>query len=369
MNTKKLTVCKANQLIEATYRLTLNEIRVINACIAQVDSVAPLLATDKFELSAKDFAKLFSISEDRAYSELQSTTKTLYERSLAIHNPDPTKPKIKKLETRWISTIGYMPEDGKIYLYFSQGILPFLSELKGQFTKYELTQISGMTCIYAYRLYELLMQWKSTGKREIEIEWLKKHFELDKSYDRMFDLKKRVIDPAVKDINEHSSYQVRWEQRKTGRKVTHLIFTFSEKKSPEDEAAKPKRTATPQEKMILGVPISKIMQESRVGESYEDAAARINHEKATKKPSPQKQKTAVPVSDLIAGLNKSLTSSPAVSPSADSEAHRISVINFFINKNGKEKYLTEFKEKGFVSIHGIGGAIIEADLKLAGLFD
>ncbi|HCW08182.1 MAG TPA: hypothetical protein DGG95_12550 [Cytophagales bacterium] len=241
MSDKNLTVCKANALIEASYRLTLNEQRVISACIAQINSVAPLLTTDKFELSAKDFAKLFSFSEKRAYGELQDIAKSLYQRSLTINNPDPAQPKLKKLETRWISTIGYIPEDGKIFLHFSPYILPYLSELKGQFTKYELHQISGMKCIYAYRLYELLMQWKRTGKREIEIDWLKKQFELDSSYDRMFDLKKRVIDPAIKDINEHSNYQVSWTQRKTGRKVTHLIFEFSEKKEKKAEKAKPKK--------------------------------------------------------------------------------------------------------------------------------
>ena len=347
MDTKKLTVCKANQLIEATYRLSLNEQRVINACIAQVDSVAPLLATDKFELSAKDFAKLFGISEKRAYGELQDIAKTLYQRSLTIYNPDPTQPKLKKLETRWISTIGYVPEDGKIFLHFSQYILPYLSELKGQFTKYELNQISGMTCIYGYRLYELLMQWKTTGKREIEIEWLKKHFELDDSYDRMNNFKARIIDPAVKDINEHSKYQVSWEQRKTGRKVTHLIFTFSEK-SPEGE--KPKRITKPKEKMILGVPVSEIEKQARGTESYEQAAARINREKDTKKtPIPKTPKTPT-------ATNK------------EQNDMRIEVIKSLINKN-KDFYLDEFNRKSFVTIKGINGAIIEPDLKLAGLFD
>jgi len=356
MNTKNLIVCKANQLIEASYRLTLNETRVINACIAQVDSVAPLLATDKFELSAKDFAKLFGISEDRAYSELLDTTKTLYQRSLTIHNPDPKQPKIKKLETRWISTIGYIPEDGKIYLYFSQGILPFLSELKGQFTQYELTQISGMTCIYAYRLYGLLMQWKNTGKREIEIEWLKKHLELESGYDRMNNFKARVIDPAVKDINEHSSYQVRWEQRKTGRKVTHLIFTFSEKKSPEDKESKPKKT-TPEKTTLLGVPFTEIMKENGIDEPYQDTAARIN-----------RNKTAAPVSELIRkiGLNKPQPAAPTMTME-ERERVRLESIKAMVDRK-KPDLLAEFSQKGFVMSNAFG-TIIEPDLRAAGLFD
>jgi plasmid replication initiation protein len=242
--TSQLTVYKSNQIIEASYRLSLNEQRVILACIGQVKSAEKLLVTDKFELSAKDFAKLFSISEDRAYSELQSIAKTLYQRSVTIHNPDTSRPKLKKLETRWISSIGYMPEEGKIILCFAQDMLPYLSELKGQFTKYELKHIGDMTSLYGIRVYELLMQWKTTGKREIEIDWLKQQFEIENKYPSIKDLKKYVIDPAVKDINSHSNYQVSWEQRKTGRKVTHLIFEFAEKTEKKITKTKAKNKET-----------------------------------------------------------------------------------------------------------------------------
>jgi plasmid replication initiation protein len=138
-----------------------------------------------------------------------------------------------------------------------------------------------MSSTYGIRLYELLMQWKSTGKREIEIEWLKKQFELDGSYSAMCDLKKRVIDPAVKDINEHSNYQIKWEQRKTGRKVTHLTFIFSEKKPAKET---PKRATKPKEETtVLGVPKSEIERLARAGESYEQAAIRIKKAKQAAK--------------------------------------------------------------------------------------
>jgi len=269
---KNLTVCKANALIEAGYRLSLNEQRIILACIAQVDSREELLKTSKFEITVKDFSKRFNLSEEATYSDLKEASKNLYSRSLTIYNPYPEQPELKKLETRWISSIGYMPDKGKLSLRFSIDILPYLGGLKGRFTKYELEHIGNMTSTYGIRLYELLMQWKSTGKREIEIEWLKKQFELDSSYERMDNLKRRVIDPAVKDINKHSNYAVSWEQRKTGRKVTHLTFIFAEKQA---ETEKPKRTTKPKETMILGVTKSEIEKLARVGESYEDAAIRI----------------------------------------------------------------------------------------------
>jgi plasmid replication initiation protein len=240
---KNLTVCKANKVIEAGYKLTLNEQRVILACIAQVNSTEELLATDRFELSGKDFAALYGISQKRAYTELQEVAKQLFHRYVIIDNPDPENPKLKRTQTHWISSIDYIPDDGKIVLFFAHKILPYLGQLKGQFTRYKLEDVGKMTCIYAFRLYELLVQWQGTGKREVELEWLKQQLEIDISYDRMYDLKRYVIEPAMKDINANSNFNVSWTQRKAGRSISHLIFEFSEKTPPEPE--KPKRKTKP----------------------------------------------------------------------------------------------------------------------------
>jgi plasmid replication initiation protein len=200
-----------------------------------------LLESDEFELSARDFADLYGISQDRAYSELQEVSKNLYQRSLTILEPYPHRPKIQKIETRWISSISYLPEDGKIILRFAKDILPFLSLLKGQFTRYKLESVGKMKSVYGIRLYELLAQWKSCGKREIELDWLKKQLQLESGYDRMNNLKARVIEPAVADINLHSNFNVAWSQRKTGRKITHLLFEFSEKDNTKSTLAKKER--------------------------------------------------------------------------------------------------------------------------------
>lgn len=268
MKVKNLTVYKANEVVEAGYRLSLNEQRVVLACIAQVNSAAALLETDLFELSAKDFAGIFSVSERNAYDALIEVAENLFNRYVVVEKPDPKRPKIKLLKMRWISSIQYLSDEGKVILRFSQDILPYLSELKREFTRYELAHIGKMTCIYGIRLYELLAQWQTTGKREVEIDWLKAHFEIAEQYTDMSDFKKRVLDPAVKDINEHSNFQVSWTQRKTGRRVTHLTFYFSEKTPAE---TKPKE----KEKRIGGVKMSEIEKLARPGESWEEAARRI----------------------------------------------------------------------------------------------
>lgn len=278
MNENNLSVYKANAVTKAGYKLSLNEQRVVLACIAQVDSRKELLVTDGVELSAKDFANIFSVSEDRAYHALNEVTESLFNRYVVLDNPYKDKPQVKRLKMRWISSIEYLTDEGKIILCFSQKLLPFISQLQGAFTKYELKHIGKMTSIYGIRLYELLMQWRTTGKREIEIAWLKQQFEIEDKYTSVIDFKKYVVNPAVKDINTHSNFNVAWEQRKTGRAVTHLIFTFAEKQPEKPKsvtAAAPKAKG----KMINGVIQSEIEKKARPGESYEAAAERIKKEK------------------------------------------------------------------------------------------
>jgi plasmid replication initiation protein len=278
MKAKSLTVYKANEVVEAGYRLSLNEQRVVLACIAQVNSAEALLKTDLFELSAKDFAVIFSVSERNAYDALIEVAENLFNRYVVVEKPDPKRPKIKRLKMRWISSIRYLSDEGKVILRFSQDILPYLSKLKREFTRYELADVGKMTSIYAIRLYELLAQWQSTGTREVAIDWLKTHFEIADQYTDMSDFKKRVLDPAVKDINEHSNLQVSWTQRKTGRRVTHLTFSFAEKQSENPQAA-----PDPKERTIMGVSESDIKKQAKVGESWEQAAARIKAEQRAAK--------------------------------------------------------------------------------------
>ena len=112
---------------------------------------------------------------------------------------------------------------------FGTDMVPYLSQLSAQFTRYALADVAKMDSAYGIRLYELLCQWRDAGEREVSIEWLRDAFQLGDKYPAIKDFKRWVLDPAVAQINEHSPLQVSWTQRKTGRKVTHIHFKFAPK--------------------------------------------------------------------------------------------------------------------------------------------
>jgi plasmid replication initiation protein len=261
---KTLVVAKSNKVIESSYRLTLNEQRFVLACIAKIKKGRAVSVEDRFEVSAAEFATVFDMTVDQAYRELQEVAERLYARSVTIQNPDPNDPRITHMKTRWISSIAYIPQHGALVLRFAKDIIPFISLLEGSFKPYLLESVAGMSSIYGIRFYELLMQWESKGEREIALDELKRMLELEGQYAAIKDFKLRVLEPAMRDINEHSDLEASYTQRKAGRVVTHLIFKFQPKAGKRDKKA------------VVKITKAEIERQARPGESYAEAAARLS---------------------------------------------------------------------------------------------
>ncbi|GAW87719.1 conserved hypothetical protein [Bathymodiolus platifrons methanotrophic gill symbiont] len=281
-NKNHLTVVKSNKVIEASYLLSLSEQRVLLACIAQIDSMSELTEQYQFEVSASEIVDLVGLDNfSNAYRDLKKAAEKLYDRSVTIDDPDPENPKIAQRKTRWISSIDYIPGEGKLVLSFASGIIPYISKLSKEFTKYKLKHVARFESIYSIRLYELLVQWSSTGEREIEVEWLKNQFQVSNKYSRLGDLKRRVIEPAIAEINEHSNLWVKYGQRKSGRTVTHFQFQFGVKDQPKqrkkltdeeiNSLAKPGETKAAVVARLTGTLMSDF---AKPGESWGDAKER-----------------------------------------------------------------------------------------------
>ena len=108
-------------------------------------------------------------------------------------------------------------------------MVPYITRLESHFTKYTLGMIANMSSSHAIRIYELLIQWGGIGRREMEIAWLRNLLRLENQYTSINDFKKYVVDISVLQINKFTDLSVSYTQKKTGRSVTHLIFTFSQK--------------------------------------------------------------------------------------------------------------------------------------------
>lgn len=275
-------IYKANVLVEASYRLSLYEQRIVLACIAQVRRDKPLTDQQLYTVSAQQIAKETGTKLGTAYQNLKTASKRLYRREVTLHEAPNGNGHTKVRLTRWVQTVEYRENEGAVALRFSTDMVPYLSQLTERFTRYALADVAKMTSAHAIRLYELLAQWRDTGERMVSIEWLREALQLEDRYSNIRDLKRRVLEPAVEQVNEHSPLWVKWDQRKTGRRVSHLVFTFGEKASEKPQKGRKGKTrpsvggkAKNGTGAIYGIPMSVIEANSEPGESYEDAALRL----------------------------------------------------------------------------------------------
>jgi plasmid replication initiation protein len=242
----KRIVCKSNNLTKASFSMTLNQKRIVLACIAKIkDPRVELTRDDEFIITAPHFSTLFDISLKHAYDQLKEATESLQKEVVVIHNPDIDDPKLSRIVTNWFSIAKYYDGEGRVVVKFNEAIIPYISNLKnGCFTQYRINQITKLKSVYAIRLYEILIceAWKNQDY-EIEVSTLKNMLGLVDKYPITAEFKRCVILPAIASIKKNTNItELELGQRRSGREVTHLIFKYSIKK----EAEKPKANGTKQ---------------------------------------------------------------------------------------------------------------------------
>lgn len=220
-------VTKSNHLIEANYRLSLNEQRLVLAAISQIDGRKPIDKDNNFTITANEFSEIFKLPINQAYEALDDAASRLYERDIKTHD----KLSNTTERFRWVDYVKYWHGESKVSLSFSHRVIPYLTLLHKQFTSYELKQISQMKSPYSIRLYELLVQFMKTGERTITLERLHELFELRKKYKRFFDLKKRILIPSINEINQTTDIKVEWDSVKKGVRIVGLLFVFAKDKT------------------------------------------------------------------------------------------------------------------------------------------
>ena len=224
-------VVKSNKLVQAIQTLSLSETRLLQLAIVDARETGQGLSTDEpLELNATRYAKAFNVSPDTAYLALIEAEDSLFKRQFTITNDDGSLTK-----SRWIQDVNYRKGEGKILVTLTRVVIEHVTKIDGfeqYFTSYHLKKTADFRSVYAVRLYELLMQWKSVGKTPIyELNKFRSQLGIGvNEYTRMEAFKRRVLDIALDQINEFSDITVKYEQHKKGRAISGFSFTFKQKK-------------------------------------------------------------------------------------------------------------------------------------------
>lgn len=213
----------ANDIIRGKQSMTLQTARLIRLLITQVVKEDKDLKTYVCKISK--LAEFLNIPSSNLYRDIREICDCAMKSVVYIGTGNPKEP--WKM-FHWLDTAEY-DGNGVITLKLSEKIKPYVLELEKWFTQYQLKNILEFNSYYAIRLYEIIKcEDGSTGgmksELEFEIEELRQYFDCENKYIRISQFKEKVIEVAVREINDKSDIYIIPTYKKTGRAITSVSF-------------------------------------------------------------------------------------------------------------------------------------------------
>lgn len=211
-------VIQHNKLVQSSYRVTLQEKRLLLWLISQIRSEDKDFK--KYTLKISDFVKMLGLeSNHNIYKELQHITKNLLSRVITIELPEERK----LIQLSFVSSSVYKYREGVVEFSFDPALKPYLLELNKHFTSFSLNAVIGFSSVHAIRIYELLKQYETIGNRRLTIASIRSYLGIGVlEYKTYAALKNRVLKIAQREINNKSDICFTYEENKTGRRVTSI---------------------------------------------------------------------------------------------------------------------------------------------------
>ena len=223
-------VVKTNRLNTATQNLSLTEVRIMQLAIVDARETGLGLTSDSpLTISSSRYAEAFGVTRQTAYEAILKAEKTLFDRRFSFLDDDD-----KMVKSRWVQRVKYLDDEASIEVILTYDVVKEVTRIDGYeqfFTQYLLEQTAHMNSAYSVRLYELLVQWKKAKKTPVlDIEVFREQLGVEPTeYNRIYDLKKNVVDLAVKEVNQKTDLRVSYTQKKKGRKIVGFAFIVHEK--------------------------------------------------------------------------------------------------------------------------------------------
>nr|AIT41766.1 putative replication protein [Pseudomonas sp. ZM1]AIT41774.1 putative replication protein [Pseudomonas sp. ZM1] len=226
-------ISMTNALTRAGHGLTLAEKRIVGCAVSKLDSRKAVRPGDVpvTRITAAEYAEAFGVDMTTAYEQLQDAAKQLYNRSITFYEAahkrggKPLPP--TRVQMRWVGQVKYQDGEGWVELHWWPALLPHLTGLKKNFTTYQLQQASALRSVYSWRLLELLSRFESTGWLEVTIEDFAQSMDATaKQQENFANIRRKIIEPAVKELTTKDGWLIQWRPIKKGRKVSGLRFDF-----------------------------------------------------------------------------------------------------------------------------------------------
>jgi len=217
-------IVQHNALINARFELNTTESRLFLALLSRIGR-----DDTQFQVCQIPVRELMGHSSSNStYDLVRKTLKHFASRTLLIEKLDTSARRNSKPDFSILPLLAfaeYKHREGVVEARFNDLLMPYLLQLRENFTKAQLTELLKLKSSNAYRIYLLLREYAAFGKRVMAVADLKSILGVEEEYDRFTNFKARILDRAKAELAQ-TDMAFTYELEKQGRTITHICFLF-----------------------------------------------------------------------------------------------------------------------------------------------
>ncbi|EOU15030.1 RepB family plasmid replication initiator protein [Enterococcus durans] len=242
---EKRKVVEHNSLITSIAKMDKTPLKMFELAVSCIDTEKQLEDNTVY-LSKRDLFAFFKVSDNDKHSRFKEAVEKMQKQAFFKIK----EKKDKGFEFENIVPIPYVKwtdYNDEVLIRFSPEIIPYLVNLKKNFTQHALSDLAELNSKYSIILYRWLsMNYNQYehysvkgGRREeqvesyrnptISIKELRTMTDTVKLYKEFRDLDKRVLKESLEEINTHTSFNVTYEKVKKGRSIDSIVFHITKK--------------------------------------------------------------------------------------------------------------------------------------------
>ena len=242
---EKRKVVEHNSLITSIAKMQKTALKMFELAVSCIDT-ENLPKNNMVYLSKKELFSFFEVSSNSKHSQFKEAIEFMQKQAYFKIKSN------KKLGIEYesivpIPYVKWNDYNDEVTIQFSEHIMPYLINLKAEFTQYKISELQKLNSKYSIILYRWLAmnynqyehysfkggrraeQVESYRNPSITVKELREITDTIKDYQKMSHFTTWVLEKPLEEINAHTSFNVTYDKIKKGRSIDSIVFHITKK--------------------------------------------------------------------------------------------------------------------------------------------
>ncbi|GAB6636652.1 hypothetical protein BOVMAS19_19980 [Streptococcus uberis] len=250
----KRKVVEHNSLITSIAKMDKTPLKMFELAVSCINTEEPPKDNIVY-LSKRDLFAFFNVSDNDKHSRFKQAVEKMQKQAFFQIKEEAGKGfKFKSIVP--IPYVEWTDYNDEVKIEFHREIMPYLINLKKNFTQHALSDIAELNSKYSIILYRWLSmnynqyehysvkggrradQVESYRNPSISVKELRIMTDTINEYKDMNNFTKKVLNKPLEEINTHTSFNVTYEKVKKGRSIDSIVFHIEKKRCADDNSYK-----------------------------------------------------------------------------------------------------------------------------------